>query len=142
MQAHTVSDSCWTTEWPGASRHRRSKVVLTFKSPDRLLTEFSIRILPQVVLATNIAESSITIAGVYYVLDLCRTNQLAWNLETSKYEARVVWASKSQVRKLGLTLYFVHLRPFITSEIAAALSLSIEAPLPLQSALCSEASLL
>lgn len=34
---------------------------------------------PQVVLATNIAESSITIRGIRYVVDSCRTLQLRWD---------------------------------------------------------------
>ncbi|GAB4821707.1 hypothetical protein N2152v2_008753 [Parachlorella kessleri] len=50
----------------------------------------------KVILATNIAESSVTIPHVHYVLDACRTLQISWDRDGQASQARIVWASKSQ----------------------------------------------
>lgn len=51
----------------------------------------------QVILATNIAESSVTIPGVAYVIDSCRSLQVYWDPIRKTDSAGLVWASKSQV---------------------------------------------
>lgn len=51
----------------------------------------------QVILATNIAESSVTIPGVAFVIDSCRSLQVVWDFNRKKESAELVWVSKSQV---------------------------------------------
>lgn len=56
-----------------------------------------ISILLQVILATNIAESSVTIPKVAYVIDSCRSLQVSWDHNRKKEASHLVWVSKSQV---------------------------------------------
>lgn len=51
---------------------------------------------PKVILATNVAESSLTIPGVSLVIDLCRRLQVSWDREMGVTKAETKWASKSQ----------------------------------------------
>lgn len=51
----------------------------------------------QVILATNIAESSVTIPGVAYVIDSCRSLQIFWDPGRKVDFSKLVWVSKSQV---------------------------------------------
>lgn len=51
----------------------------------------------QVILATNIAESSVTIPKVGYVIDSCRSLQVFWDSNRKAETAELVWVSKSQV---------------------------------------------
>jgi len=53
----------------------------------------------QVILATNIAESSVTIPGVAYVIDSCRSLQVYWDPIRKTDAAGLVWISKSRVTK-------------------------------------------
>lgn len=50
----------------------------------------------KVILASNIAESSLTIPGVSTVIDYCRCNQIHWDVGRAVANAKTVWASKSQ----------------------------------------------
>lgn len=61
-----------------------------------LSSETSILLL-QVILATNIAESSVTIPKVAYVIDSCRSLQVSWDYNSKKEASHLVWVSKSQV---------------------------------------------
>lgn len=60
-----------------------------------ILAETSL--LMQVILATNIAESSVTIPKVGYVIDSCRSLQVFWDDSRKTDSAGLVWVSKSQV---------------------------------------------
>jgi len=60
----------------------------------------------QVILATNIAESSVTIPKVAYVIDSCRSLQVYWDKSRKKDCSALVWVSKSQVQMI-LFPYFV-----------------------------------
>lgn len=51
----------------------------------------------QVILATNIAESSVTIPKVAFVIDSCRSLQVYWDKNRKKDSPELVWVSKSQV---------------------------------------------
>lgn len=51
----------------------------------------------QVILATNIAESSVTIPKVAFVIDSCRSLQVFWDKNRKRDSAELVWVSKSQV---------------------------------------------
>ncbi|CAN0889015.1 DExH-box ATP-dependent RNA helicase DExH8 [Linum grandiflorum] len=51
----------------------------------------------KVILATNIAESSVTIPSVAHVIDSCRSLQVYWNVATKRDCTNLVWVSKSQV---------------------------------------------
>jgi HrpA-like RNA helicase len=51
---------------------------------------------PKVILATNVAESSLTIPGVSLVIDLCRRLQVSWDREKGVSKAETRWASISQ----------------------------------------------
>lgn len=48
-----------------------------------------------VLLASAIADSSVTVPGVTCVIDLCRSLEVKWNLENRSYDAKTVWCSKS-----------------------------------------------
>lgn len=50
----------------------------------------------KVILATNIAESSVTIPKVGYVIDSCRSLQVFWDNNRKTDSAELVWVSKSQ----------------------------------------------
>ncbi|GAU43768.1 hypothetical protein TSUD_36620, partial [Trifolium subterraneum] len=53
----------------------------------------------KVILATNIAESSVTIPKVAYVVDSCRSLQVYWDKSRKKDCAALVWVSKSQAKQ-------------------------------------------
>ncbi|CAA0832022.1 Zinc finger CCCH domain-containing protein 31 [Striga hermonthica] len=50
----------------------------------------------KVILATNIAESSVTIPKVGHVIDSCRSLQVFWDNNRKTDSAELVWVSKSQ----------------------------------------------
>ncbi|CAN1197989.1 DExH-box ATP-dependent RNA helicase DExH8 [Linum perenne] len=50
----------------------------------------------KVILATNIAESSVTIPNVAHVIDSCRSLQVIWKPIMKKDCTKLVWVSKSQ----------------------------------------------
>ncbi|KMT06053.1 hypothetical protein BVRB_7g163800 [Beta vulgaris subsp. vulgaris] len=50
----------------------------------------------KVILATNIAESSVTIPEVAYVIDSCRSLQVYWDENRKMDTSELVWVSKSQ----------------------------------------------
>ena len=49
----------------------------------------------RIFLASAIAESSITIPGVTCVIDTCRSLEVRWDSERSKYNPKTTWASQS-----------------------------------------------
>ena len=51
---------------------------------------------PCVVLASAVAESSVTIEGVAHVVDCCRANEVLWNHILNRQQSRLVWTSKAQ----------------------------------------------
>lgn len=53
----------------------------------------------KVILATNIAESSVTIPKVGYVIDSCRSLQVFWDNNRKTDSAELVWVSKSQAEQ-------------------------------------------
>ncbi|XP_042034646.1 DExH-box ATP-dependent RNA helicase DExH8-like isoform X1 [Salvia splendens] len=53
----------------------------------------------KVILATNIAESSVTIPKVGYVIDSCRSLQVFWDDSRKTDSAELVWVSKSQAEQ-------------------------------------------
>ncbi|XP_057782307.1 DExH-box ATP-dependent RNA helicase DExH8 [Salvia miltiorrhiza] len=53
----------------------------------------------KVILATNIAESSVTIPKVGYVIDSCRSLQVFWDDSRRTDSAELVWVSKSQAEQ-------------------------------------------
>ncbi|KAG6703938.1 hypothetical protein I3842_07G111000 [Carya illinoinensis] len=50
----------------------------------------------KIILATNIAESSVTIPKVAFVIDSCRSLQVFWDSNRKKESTELVWVSKSQ----------------------------------------------
>ncbi|KAG0495418.1 hypothetical protein HPP92_000109 [Vanilla planifolia] len=53
----------------------------------------------KVILATNIAESSVTIPGVAFVIDSCRSLQIFWDPSRKMDSPELVWVSKSQAEQ-------------------------------------------
>ncbi|KAH1073980.1 hypothetical protein J1N35_026308 [Gossypium stocksii] len=53
----------------------------------------------KVILATNIAESSVTIPKVAFVIDSCRSLQVFWDSVRRKDSTELVWVSKSQAEQ-------------------------------------------
>ncbi|XP_022899417.1 DExH-box ATP-dependent RNA helicase DExH8 [Olea europaea var. sylvestris] len=53
----------------------------------------------KIILATNIAESSVTIPKVGYVIDSCRSLQVYWDTNRKNDSAELVWVSKSQAEQ-------------------------------------------
>ncbi|XP_076888613.1 DExH-box ATP-dependent RNA helicase DExH8-like [Bidens hawaiensis] len=53
----------------------------------------------KVILATNIAESSVTIPKVAYVIDSCRSLQVYWDANRKAESAEIVWVSESQAEQ-------------------------------------------
>ncbi|KAL0928671.1 hypothetical protein M5K25_000581 [Dendrobium thyrsiflorum] len=53
----------------------------------------------KVILATNIAESSVTIPGVAFVIDSCRSLQVFWDPNRKVDSTELVWVSKSQAEQ-------------------------------------------
>ncbi|CAH9081302.1 unnamed protein product [Cuscuta europaea] len=53
----------------------------------------------KVILATNIAESSVTIPKVGYVIDSCRSLQVFWDNSRKSDRAELEWVSKSQANQ-------------------------------------------
>ncbi|XBJ15290.1 hypothetical protein VPH35_007211 [Triticum aestivum] len=53
----------------------------------------------KVILATNMAESSVTIPGVAYVIDSCRSLQVYWDRTRKTDSTKLVWISKSQAEQ-------------------------------------------
>ncbi|KAF5937351.1 hypothetical protein HYC85_024857 [Camellia sinensis] len=63
-----------------------------------------------VILATNIAESSVTIPKVAFVIDSCRSLQVLWDSNRKTESAELVWVSKSQ--RLVTGSFFNELQDF------------------------------
>ncbi|CAL5433371.1 unnamed protein product [Camellia sinensis] len=53
----------------------------------------------KVILATNIAESSVTIPKVAFVIDSCHSLQVLWDSNRKNESAELVWVSKSQANQ-------------------------------------------
>nr|XP_043621853.1 DExH-box ATP-dependent RNA helicase DExH8 [Erigeron canadensis] len=53
----------------------------------------------KVILATNIAESSVTIPKVAYVIDSCRSLQVYWDATRKTESSEIVWVSESQAEQ-------------------------------------------
>jgi HrpA-like RNA helicase len=48
-----------------------------------------------VLLASAIADSSVTVPGITCVIDLCRSLEVRWNVSKRSYDAKTAWCSKS-----------------------------------------------
>ncbi|CAK7348308.1 unnamed protein product [Dovyalis caffra] len=75
------------------------KVHILHRSVDTEQALMAMKILKshrKVILATNIAESSVTIPKVAYVIDSCRSLQVFWDAARKKDSTELVWVSKSQ----------------------------------------------
>ncbi|OAE27235.1 hypothetical protein AXG93_473s1060 [Marchantia polymorpha subsp. ruderalis] len=53
----------------------------------------------KVILATNVAESSVTIPGVSFVIDSCRSLEIFWDRDQKKHKPRLKWISESQANQ-------------------------------------------
>ncbi|EFJ25999.1 hypothetical protein SELMODRAFT_173103 [Selaginella moellendorffii] len=53
----------------------------------------------KVILATDVAESSITIPGASFVIDSCRCLEVFWNSKMKRDAPRIVWESNSQAEQ-------------------------------------------
>ena len=53
----------------------------------------------KIILSTNMAESSITIADVEYVIDFCLTKMLMADTETNFVALKLQWADKNSLKQ-------------------------------------------
>ncbi|KAI6800581.1 P-loop containing nucleoside triphosphate hydrolase protein [Hortaea werneckii] len=53
----------------------------------------------KLIVATNIAETSVTLAGVTHVIDSCRVKSKVYNPENESYALQEQWISKAQARQ-------------------------------------------
>lgn len=53
----------------------------------------------KVIIATNVAESSITIPDCVYVIDFCLTKEMKYNTRTSTEKLELCWASQASCRQ-------------------------------------------
>lgn len=49
----------------------------------------------KVIVATNIAESSITVPGVKYIIDFCATKEVRYNPKSRLENLQLIWASQA-----------------------------------------------
>lgn len=49
----------------------------------------------KLIIATNIAESSITVMGVKYVIDFCLSKEVRFDMRSRMENLELVWASKA-----------------------------------------------
>ncbi|XP_031739695.1 DExH-box ATP-dependent RNA helicase DExH8 isoform X2 [Cucumis sativus] len=89
-------------QWHLLKSHSSFKVYILHSSIDIEQALTAMRIWKshrKVILATNIAESSVTIPKVAYVIDSCRSLQVYWDNNQKKDSPQVVWISKSQAEQ-------------------------------------------
>ncbi|KAI7751903.1 hypothetical protein M8C21_002630 [Ambrosia artemisiifolia] len=90
-------------QWHAMSRYRSAfKVHILHSSIDTEQALNAMRILKshrKVILATNIAESSVTIPKVAYVIDSCRSLQVYWDANRKTESSEIVWVSESQAEQ-------------------------------------------
>ncbi|KAM0015378.1 putative RNA helicase transcription factor C3H family [Helianthus debilis subsp. tardiflorus] len=90
-------------QWHAMSRYRSAfKVHILHSSIDTEQALSAMRILKshrKVILATNIAESSVTIPKVAYVIDSCRSLQVYWDANRKTESSEIVWVSESQAEQ-------------------------------------------
>ncbi len=53
----------------------------------------------KVIVATNIAESSITVPDVKYVIDFCLAKQVSFNIRQKTERLELTWASRASLRQ-------------------------------------------
>ncbi len=53
----------------------------------------------KIIIATNIAESSITVFGVKYVIDFCLSKEINFNQKSRMENLELVWASKASCQQ-------------------------------------------
>ncbi|KAM6073675.1 ATP-dependent RNA helicase TDRD9 isoform 5-T7 [Chlamydotis macqueenii] len=87
---HSCLSSMFNKRWQVYPLH--SRVTLDEQSNVFLTTVPGYR---KVILSTNIAESSVTVPDVKYVIDFCLTRTLVCDEETNYQSLRLCWASKT-----------------------------------------------
>lgn len=90
----------------GAYFGRRAQNFLLIKCHSTLLTDDVTQKLHRqydnvikVIIATNIAESSITVLGVKYVLDFCLSKEINFDQKSRMENLGLVWASKASCKQ-------------------------------------------
>jgi len=58
----------------------------------------------KIILSTNIAESSITIPDIYYVIDFCLCKELKCNIKNNHQTLELNWASKASCNQVKLIM--------------------------------------
>ncbi|KAL8608263.1 hypothetical protein ACOMHN_042130 [Nucella lapillus] len=86
-QIRTIESSCNLTVIPLHSTITINEQARVFEKPARGYRK--------VILSTNIAESSITVPDIKYVIDFCLTKSLVCDHETNYTHLQLEWASKS-----------------------------------------------
>ena len=56
----------------------------------------------KIILSTNIAESSVTISDIQYVIDFCLTKNLMCDMETNDVYLKLQWADKNSCIQVKL----------------------------------------
>ena len=69
----------------------------------------------KVIISTNIAESSITIPDIYYVVDFLLTKEIYYDPVTKNENLMTSWASKASARQVSILSS--HFTDFFYSEL-------------------------
>uniref|UniRef100_A0A6Q2Y6L6 RNA helicase n=1 Tax=Esox lucius TaxID=8010 RepID=A0A6Q2Y6L6_ESOLU len=71
-------------------------ILMSYQASNKDGTVFYVLSLsPQIILSTNIAESSVTVPDVKYVIDFCLARHMVCDKETNYQSLRLTWASKT-----------------------------------------------